>query len=45
MLFNWIPHMVMLKLPMAITIVASLTIAIWVINMAILGFQLKSIKN
>ena len=49
--FNWIPLIAMLKLTLGITIVAIiakmaiLAMAIGVINMAILGIQLKSIKK
>ena len=51
MLFNGIPLMAMLKLTLAITIVAITTkmtifaMAIGVINMAILGIQIKGIKQ
>ena len=49
--FNWIPIVAMLKLILAITIVAIMTkmvilaTAIGVIKMAILGIQLKSINK
>ena len=54
MLFYWIPLVTMLKLTLAITIVAIMAkmailaisaMAIGVNNMAILGIQLKSIKK
>ena len=54
MLFHWIPLMAMLKLTLAITIVAImakmailaiLAMAIGINNMVILGIQLESIKN